>query len=643
MRKRIQKSMMFILIAILVPIYLIMSVGVYQRNLKILEGEIKQEASYIKRAVDLSGTEYLAQLDDVDQGTRVTLIASTGEVLYDSRNDGSTMENHKTRAEVQQALKNGTGEKIRMSDTVRKELYYYAVLLDDGNVLRVSKSMDSLMWTSLNILPVVIGIGIIGLVLAWFLAKWQTNRLMEPVIHLDLENPLDNVVYEEMTPLLEAMDKQNKEKEAVANMRKEFSANVSHELKTPLTSISGYAEIMMNGLVRPEDIPRFSETIYKEARRLLTLIEDIIKISKLDDESVELEKEDVDLFELTREIVSRLSLTAAQRNIHMELTGESVKIHGIRQILDDGNVLRVSKSMDSLMWTSLNILPVVIGIGIIGLVLAWFLAKWQTNRLMEPVIHLDLENPLDNVVYEEMTPLLEAMDKQNKEKEAVANMRKEFSANVSHELKTPLTSISGYAEIMMNGLVRPEDIPRFSETIYKEARRLLTLIEDIIKISKLDDESVELEKEDVDLFELTREIVSRLSLTAAQRNIHMELTGESVKIHGIRQILDEMIYNITENAVKYNKENGNVTIWVGNTLEGPKVRVSDTGIGIPKEHQDRIFERFYRVDKSHSKERGGTGLGLSIVKHGAILHGAKVQVDSEYGKGTRMEIIFPGK
>jgi len=375
----------------------------------------------------------------VDQGTRVTLIASTGDVLYDSRNDGSTMENHKTRAEVQQALKNGTGEKIRMSDTVSKELYYYAVLLDDGNVLRVSKSMDSLMWTSLNILPVVIGIGIIGLVLAWFLAKWQTNRLMEPVIHLDLENPLDNVVYEEMTPLLKAMDKQNKEKEAVANMRKEFSANVSHELKTPLTSISGYAEIMMNGLVRPEDIPRFSETIYKEARRLLTLIEDIIKISKLDDESVELEKEDVDLFELTREIVSRLSLTAAQRNIHMELT------------------------------------------------------------------------------------------------------------------------------------------------------------------------------------------------------------GESVKIHGIRQILDEMIYNITENAVKYNKENGNVTIWVGNTLEGPKVRVSDTGIGIPKEHQDRIFERFYRVDKSHSKERGGTGLGLSIVKHGAILHGAKVQVDSEYGKGTRMEIIFPEK
>ena len=311
--------------------------------------------------------------------------------------------------------------------------------------------------------------------------------------------------------------------------------------------------------------------------------------------------------------------------------------------LDDGSVLRLARPMDSLIRTAWNILPVMLVLSVIGIALALFLANWQTKRLMEPVMHLDLEHPLDNVIYPEMVPLLEAIDRQNKEKEAVANMRKEFSANVSHELKTPLTSISGYAEIMMNGLVRPEDIPRFSETIYKEARRLLTLIEDIIKISKLDDESVELEKEDVDLFELTREIVSRLSLTAAQRNIHMELTGESVKIHGIRQILDEMIYNITENAVKYNKENGNVTIWVGNTLEGPKVRVSDTGIGIPKEHQDRIFERFYRVDKSHSKERGGTGLGLSIVKHGAILHGAKVQVDSEYGKGTRMEIIFPEK
>ncbi len=223
----------------------------------------------------------------------------------------------------------------------------------------------------------------------------------------------------------------------------------------------------------------------------------------------------------------------------------------------------------------------------------------------------------------------------------MSNMRKEFSANVSHELKTPLTSISGYAEIMKNGMVRPADIPVFAERIYKEARRLITLVEDIIKLSKLDEESVELEKEEVNLYEMTREIISRLSPQAAQKNIRMEVTGEPVMCFGIRQILDEMIYNVCENAVKYNNEGGRVSVWAGSTLDGPKISVSDTGIGIPKEHHERIFERFYRVDKSHSKERGGTGLGLSIVKHGALLHGAKVTVDSVPGRGTRIEMQFP--
>ena len=220
------------------------------------------------------------------------------------------------------------------------------------------------------------------------------------------------------------------------------------------------------------------------------------------------------------------------------------------------------------------------------------------------------------------------------------NLRREFSANVSHELKTPLTSISGYAEIMMNGLVKSEDMQGFSERIYKEASRMITLVGDIIKLSKLDEGSVELEKENVDLYQMTREIVSRLALQAEKHRIQVEVVGEHVECFGIRQILDEMIYNICENAIKYNKENGKVNIWVGNTLNGKKVIVQDTGIGIPKEHQDRIFERFYRVDKSHSRETGGTGLGLSIVKHGALLHNAEIHVESEEGKGTKMELIF---
>ena len=437
MRKRIQRSMMLILAVTLVLFYAIISVILYNRNLDLLKSEVKQEAEYICTAVNISGPSYLEQMSQVDERTRVTQVDDEGNVLYDSSSEEDNMENHGTREEIEEALSSGTGEAVRMSDTMGRELYYYAVLLDDGSVLRVAKSMDNLALTALNVLPVM---GILA---------------------------------------------------------------------------------------------------------------------------------------------------------------------------------------------------------VVTMALALLLAKWQTKRLIKPINELDLEHPLENTLYEELNPLLVAMDKQNKEKEAVSNMRKEFSANVSHELKTPLTSISGYAEIMKNGMVRPADIPVFSERIYKEARRLITLVEDIIKLSKLDEESVELEKEEINLYELTREVVSHLAPLASQKHIRIEITGEQVQCFGIRQILDEMIYNVCENAIKYNNEGGRVSVWVGNTLEGPKISVSDTGIGIPQEHQERIFERFYRVDKSHSKERGGTGLGLSIVKHGALLHGAKVSVESTPGKGTRMEMLFP--
>ena len=221
-----------------------------------------------------------------------------------------------------------------------------------------------------------------------------------------------------------------------------------------------------------------------------------------------------------------------------------------------------------------------------------------------------------------------------------ADMRKEFSANVSHELKTPLTSILGYAEIMKSGIVNQDDMIRFSEKIYKEASRLITLIEDIIKLSKLDEQDTIMEEENLDLYELCLDICNRLTFQAVKRNVLIEMTGENVKYTGVKQILDEMIYNICENAIKYNVDGGNVKVWAGNTPQGLKIIVEDTGIGIPEDEKERIFERFYRVDKSHSKETGGTGLGLSIVKHGAIYHNAEIHVESTLGKGTKMEIIF---
>ena len=325
----------------------------------------------------------------------------------------------------------------------------------------------------------------------------------------------------------------------------------------------------------------------------------------------------------------RVSDTIKERSIYYAL------------LLEDGNVLRVSRTVDNVLPMFIQVLPYMAVIAAVMICFAIVLARWQTARLIRPINELDLNEPLKNNIYDELTPLLESIDKQNKEKDAVAQMRKEFSANVSHELKTPLTSISGYAEIMKSGLVKPEDMPKFSERIYDEASRLITLVEDIIKLSRLDEERVEIEKEDVDLFELARDVCGRLALPAEKKHVRIEVTGESTICYGVRPVLQEMIYNICANGIKYNKEGGKLKVWVGNTLSGKKVIIRDTGIGIPQEDIERIFERFYRVDKSHSKQSGGTGLGLSIVKHGAALHQAEVNVESELGKGTKMELVFP--
>lgn len=436
MRKRIQHSMILVITTTLLVSYALLTAIVYRQTVNLMEDEIKQEAAYIRQSIEISGTDYLSEMDDVQKKTRVTWIDRDGTVLYDSTQDDNSLENHGNRQEVKEALRTGQGQDLRESDTLGHEMFYYAERLNDGTVLRVSKTIDTAFYAAVKMLPI-------------------------------------------MAILAVAM-----------------------------------------------------------------------------------------------------------------------------------------------------------------ILLAWGLSKWQVARLIKPINTLDLEHPLDNKVYPELTPLLESMDRQNKEKEAVANMRKEFSANVSHELKTPLTSISGYAEIMKNGLVKPEDMKVFSERIYNEASRLIVLIEDIIKLSKLDEGRVEIEKEEIDLYYLTREICIRLAPQANAKHIRVEVTGESVQYKGIKQILDEIIYNICENAIKYNYEGGTVSVWVGNTLKGKKVIVSDTGIGIPMDSQERIFERFYRVDKSHSKESGGTGLGLSIVKHGAMLHGAQIHVESAPEKGTKIELTF---
>ena len=315
--------------------------------------------------------------------------------------------------------------------------------------------------------------------------------------------------------------------------------------------------------------------------------------------------------------------------------------------LTDGDILRVGRTTDSVFSTMLSSSALLGFLLILILAVAFVLVRKQTRDLIEPINALNLEHPLKDVAYEELRPLLERVDEQNhqiarqmeelKEAEAV---RREFSANVSHELKTPLMSISGYAELMMNGMVPDEKVPEFSGRIYHEASRLSNLVADIIQLSRLDEKSSDLPFEPVDLYEIAEDIVLHLDSAASKKNITVSLEGEAVTVQGVRHVIYEMLYNIADNAIRYTEQGGTVKIFTGSVGPHPFYRVEDNGIGIPENEQKRIFERFYRVDKSHSRATGGTGLGLSIVKHGAILHNAEIKLDSEPGKGTKMELVF---
>ena len=306
----------------------------------------------------------------------------------------------------------------------------------------------------------------------------------------------------------------------------------------------------------------------------------------------------------------------------------------------DNNILRIAKKFDAMWITALRILPVILAAAFIMLILAYILAKILVNKIIVPVNQINLSNPLERKNYDEIMPLLVSIEKQNMEKEKIDTIRKEFSANVSHELKTPLTSISGYAELIKDGIVQKKDIENFAGRIYHEAQRLIVLIDKIMLLSKLDEDKLALHKEDVELYPLLLEICNRLNPFALEKNVHIELTGENIQISGFRYILDEMLYNICENAIKYNKENGTVKIWMGKVLTTSKIIIEDTGIGIDKRYQERIFERFYRVDKSHNSKIGGSGLGISIVKYATILHNIQIKLESEPEKGTKFILEF---
>ena len=309
-----------------------------------------------------------------------------------------------------------------------------------------------------------------------------------------------------------------------------------------------------------------------------------------------------------------------------------------------------SDNLSNFLYRLLNCYPALI-IAIAAAVLIFFIIKNKIMSAEKQLEMLDADDPNAAQVYPEfrnhinnLSMIKNRYDSKvealNKEHEKQDMMRREFTANVSHELKTPLTSISGYAEIIKNGIAREEDIPRFAGKICDESQRLITLVGDIIKLSQLDDKEIDVKTEDIDLYELCEAVIGHLELAAKRNDVTVSLKGEHLIIHSAEQLVEEMIFNICDNAIKYNKRGGSVSVSLKQCVDGVELSVKDTGIGIAKEDLPRIFERFYRVDKSHSREIGGTGLGLSIVKHGAMFVGATVTVDSTLGKGTAVRVLF---
>ncbi len=514
---------------------------------------VENEASLIASGVDISGESYLESLNNNPDSPRITFVSRNGTVLFDNFENPELMENHSDRPEIIDAVRTGKGENVRLSQHLGKQTFYYALRLKNGSVIRVANTINS-VWASIfyNIPYMLLIIAAIFL-LAVFLANRQTDKLIKPINNLNLDDIESNDMYDEISPLLSRLLKQQiKIDRQMAEMR---------EKQREFNSVAGN---MREGFI------------------VLNLNANVISINQ----------SALDIFkaksgDYTGKPIYAINRSAAIQNI----VGKALKGQASEEIISTEN--RFYQLLGN---------PVMDEGRIKGIIL----------------LVLDIT-----------------------EKHEAEARRREFSANVSHELKTPLTAISGYAEILKNGLVKPPDTIQFSERIYNEAVRMTALLNDIMTLSRLDENQIDLPKENVDLLEIVQEVRDSISDAATKRNISINVSGESAVITGIRRILEEMIFNICDNAVKYNKENGRIDISVLTGDGSAIVSVADTGIGIPKEDQDRVFERFYRVDKSHSKETGGTGLGLSIVKHGALIHNAKVELESVPNLGTTIKLIFP--
>ena len=548
MTSRIFRSIVTVAVAVLFCSLLLIMGALYGYANDIQTAQLQDELRIAAAGTEQSGLEFLKSVEA--KNFRITWIQSDGRVLYDTHAQSGQMENHLQREEIQQALNQGSGSAVRQSNTLLEKRMYEAVRLSDGSVLRISASQKTLLVLLAGMLHPLCIVAAVAIILSAILAHRVSGKIVEPLNHLDLEHPLENDTYEELSPLLVRIHQQHKKIE-----------NQLQSLRRKTDEFNQITANMHEGLVLLDGSGAVL-SLNPAARRLFATDEGGVGKP---------------FCAVDRRPEMTAAVEAAFETGHSELKAQ--RQGRIYQFL----LSRISSGDEA-----------------IGL----------------------------------MILAMDVTDVQNAERS-----RREFTANVSHELKTPLQAIIGSAELLENGLVKPEDTQRFIGNIRREAARLVNLIEDVIRLSHLD-EGVELPKEDVDILDIAEEIAESLALAAKEKQVTISVSGDHCTFPGVRGLVFEIVQNLCGNAVKYNVPGGRVDVTVKKQEHHVVLTVADTGIGIPKEHQSRVFERFYRVDKSHSKATGGTGLGLSIVKHAAQYHNADISLQSTPGEGTVISVTF---
>lgn len=550
MTKRIYKAICAAALGVFVVTMLLIMGVLYNYFSSVQQRQLRSQTALAVQGAEQLGMDYFDGLSDED--VRITWVAANGDVLYDSASDSDVMENHLQREEIQSALATGFGESARYSSTMLKQYLYCAQKLSDGTVLRLSVSHNSVWVLLLGMLQPILIVIAVAAVLSFLLASRLSKRIVDPMNKLNLDEPLENEGYDELSPLLRRIYSQQQH-------LKEQQATLTRK-QNELEAIVGHLE---EGMI-----------LLDKSCKVITANQAALR-----------------LLDARASNIAGLDLLMLSRNLALA--------EAVQEAMDGRSATRKTE----LHGKTIQIQAAAVG--------------QQDEMSGVAVVLFDIT-----------------------QSEQAEQRRREFTANVSHELKTPLQSISGYSELLMRGMARQEDIQPFAQRIYGETQRLIQLVQDIINLSQLDEGS-SYQWQQANLFAIAAEVTGSLEHFAEEKQVRLTLEGSDTMLRGVPELLRGIVYNLTDNAIKYNHPGGSVTVTVSRQKDGAVLTVSDTGIGIPEGEQDRIFERFYRVDKSRSKEVGGTGLGLSIVKHAAFLHKAAIDVTSQLGAGTTIQVRFP--